>query len=67
MKNKKLLDESKLLSKVFGLLMDKIGPTETHRFINLIKTTKSDSVQRHRMWQQKLDKKDFFQQVFGAA
>ena len=64
---KKYMNDSLLLEKVFSLLMTKLGPTETNRFINLIKEQRKDSVGRHREWQGKLDKDEFFSKVFRSA
>jgi len=48
-----------------GILMDKLGPVETSRFLAMHQAGKLDSVKRHHRWQSELDKEDFFKEIFG--
>jgi hypothetical protein len=64
MKNKQYLKEDELLKKAFSILLNKIGPAELNRFIAVLKERKKDSVKRHRLWQDSLNKNDFFDEIF---
>jgi len=63
---KKIMDDNrKLVEKAVGILMDKLGPVEASRFLAMHQAGKLDSVKRHHLWQSKLDKDDFFKEIFG--
>ncbi len=63
----KYMDENLLVRKGMGILLKELGPTETLRFICLPSQKKRvESVRRHRQWQDKLDKDEFFNAVFGS-
>jgi len=61
-----LLTEEQLIAKAIDLLVEKLGPVETSRFLSLPREKRIESVRRHRLWQSKLEKEDFFSQVFKA-
>jgi len=63
MKAVALLEEETLVQKGVSLLMKKLGPVEAQRFLSLSPRKRMDSVRRHRLWQQGLDKKEFFDRV----
>jgi len=65
MKVAKYMDEDELIRKSIEVLMEKIGPVETIRFINIPRKKRIESVRRHRQWQKMLDKNKFFDEVFG--
>ena len=65
MKQSKFLIEDMLIQQVIDVLMDKLGPVETMRFLSLPVKKKVESVKRHRIWQSKLEKDKFFNAVFG--
>lgn len=65
MKVAKYMDEDELIRKSIEVLMEKIGPVEAIRFINIPRKKRIESVRRHRQWQKKLDKNKFFDEVFG--
>jgi hypothetical protein len=65
MKSVKYMDENTLIRKSIEVLMEKIGPVETIRFITIPKKRRLESVRRHREWQKMLDKDKFFDEVFG--
>lgn len=65
MKAIKALDDEKVIEKGMHALHRALGPTGTRRFITLARPRGEDSVTRHRKWQEKLDKDDFFDKVFG--
>ncbi len=59
------LQEEELIRRAVETLLRALGPVETTRFLDLARSRPLDSVQRHRVWQESLDKDSFFQQVFG--
>ncbi len=59
------LPEEQLIQKALETLMTTLGPMEATRFLSLIQEGRVESVTRHRQWQQALDQKMFFDQVFG--
>ena len=60
----KYMDENILIRKSIEVLMEKIGPIETIRFINIPRKKRLESLERHREWQKMLDKDKFFDEVF---
>jgi len=65
MKAIKYMDENTLIKKSIEVLMEKLGPVETIRFVNLSRKKRMESVRRHREWQKMLDKDKFFNEIFG--
>jgi hypothetical protein len=65
MKQGQFISEDKLLQQVIEILLEKLGPVETNRFLSLPAKKRMESVKRHQMWQSKLDKNKFFNDVFG--
>ncbi|MGC9393782.1 MAG: hypothetical protein ACP5J4_02895 [Anaerolineae bacterium] len=59
------LQEDELIRRAVEALLRTLGPVETTRFLDLARSRPLDSAQRHRVWQESLDKDTFFQQVFG--
>ena len=64
MRNTVLMGEDELIEKAVGILMRDLGPVETTRFLALLPPKRSESVRRHRAWQAKLDKDEFFGTTF---
>jgi len=64
MKKKSLMSEDQLIARAIDLLMEKLGPVETSRFLSLSRARKIESVKRHRLWQAGLTKDEFFNSVF---
>jgi len=65
MKITTLLDEEQLVKKAVTVLLEKLGPIESSRFLALpFSGGRLDSVRRHQRWQKELDKNKFFNQVF---
>ena len=60
----KLMSDKDLIRKGTEILIKNLGYTETLRFLSMPKEKRMDSVQRHREWQETLDKSDFFDKVF---
>jgi len=65
MKPSQYISEDRLLKQAIGVLMEKLGPVETNRFLSLRSKQRMESVRRHRKWQSKLDKETFFSEIFG--
>ena len=65
MKKSHYIGEDQLLKKAIDILMEKLGPVETNRFLSLPAKKRIESVKRHRLWQSGLDKDSFFKEVFG--
>lgn len=59
------LPEEQLIQKALETLMTALGPMEATRFLSLIQEGRVESVTRHQQWQQTLEQKVFFAQVFG--
>lgn len=59
------LPEEQLIQKALETLMTALGPMEATRFLSLLQDGRVESVTRHRQWQQTLDQKTFFDQLFG--
>ncbi|HLE27952.1 MAG TPA: hypothetical protein VI793_07535 [Anaerolineales bacterium] len=66
MKTTRYLTEEELIERGVEALMKALGPVETARFLNLRSARRLESVKRHRRWQARLNKKQFFDQVFGG-
>jgi len=64
MKPSQFISEDKLFKQAIGVLMEKLGPVETNRFLSLRSKERMESVRRHRKWQAKLDKEAFFNEIF---
>ncbi|OQZ00400.1 MAG: hypothetical protein B6D35_06685 [Candidatus Brocadia sp. UTAMX2] len=64
MKQGQYIEEDKLLKQGIDILMEQLGPIETSRFLSFPVHKRIESVKRHKMWQSKLDKNQFFDNVF---
>ena len=64
MKQGQFVSEDKLLKQGINVLMERLGPVETSRFLSLPAKKRIESVKRHQRWQAKLDKDSFFNAVF---
>jgi hypothetical protein len=65
MKAVKSLNDEQVIGKGISALHRVLGPVGTRRFMSITRIKNEDSVIRHRKWQEKLDKNDFFDKVFG--
>ena len=65
MKPHTYLPEEQLFETAVKVLMEKLGPTETRRFLSIARPKRMDSVERHRLWQSQLDEKEFFDKILG--
>lgn len=60
-----LLSEEQLVIQAIQILVEKLGILETERFLALKTQGRIDSIQRHHLWQENLDKETFFNDVFS--
>ena len=67
MNTTRYLTEDQLIQTGLSALMKALGPTETMRFLNLPRSRRLESVERHRQWQATLNQEQFFDAVFGPA
>lgn len=65
MKQGKFLSDEQLVEQAMNVLMDKLGPVETMRFLPLPAKQLVESAKRHQKWQATLDKERFFDDVFS--
>ena len=61
------LPEEQLVQKALEVLMATLGPVETTRFLALSREGRLESVERHRRWQETLERNAFFDEVFSTA
>lgn len=64
MKAATYLSDEDLIRKAATLLVDKLGEVEASRFFSMSQNKREESVKRHRIWQETLDKDIFFNNVF---
>lgn len=67
MKEHTYLEQEELVRRAVDALLRDLGPIETARFLTLEPRHRLDSVTRHRLWQENLDRDCFFDQVFGTS
>ena len=65
MKAERYLNEEATIKKGVDALVKALGPVEAMRFLSIPRERRQESVKRHREWQKTLDKKSFFDEVFG--
>jgi hypothetical protein len=65
MKQSQFLSEETLVQRAIEILMEILGPVETTRFLSLPVNKRIESVKRHREWQARLEKEQFFKEVFS--
>jgi hypothetical protein len=59
-----VLTEEQLVRQATDVLIDKLGIVEATRFLSLKHRQRIESVERHRKWQEGLDRDEFFGEVF---
>jgi len=65
MKTCHLMKDDVLTQKAVAVLMEKLGPIETSRFLAMDRSKRMESVKRHRRWQNSLDQQMFVNEVFS--
>jgi hypothetical protein len=67
MKMVKGMEQSEVIERGVNALYKELGPAGTKRFIALTHPVKrEESVARHRKWQARLNKEDFFKEMRDA-
>ncbi len=61
------LSEDELIERGLKALTEAFGPVEALRFLTLPHAKRLESVKRHQLWQNALEQKVLFDQVFGAS
>ncbi len=59
-----MMPDKELIKKVTEILFRELGYTDAIRFLSLPKEQKMESVERHRNWQNTLDKDKFYNDIF---
>ena len=67
MKMTKPIAESDLLRKGVEILFRELGKYDAIRFLAMPREKRLESVERHRTWQDTLNKNAFFDDVFSAS
>jgi len=67
MKMTKPIPESDLLRKGVEILFRELGKYDAIRFLAMPREKRLESVERHRTWQDTLNKNAFFDDVFSAS
>lgn len=60
-----LMPEEKLIQQALQALLKALGPVEMTRFLALSRTERVESVERHRLWQESLERDQFYAQIFS--
>jgi hypothetical protein len=60
-------DEAVLLEKGTKILFKELGYVNALRFLSIPRDVREESVQRHRNWQEGLNKDTFFDDVFSGS
>jgi len=60
----KMMPDKELIKTVTEILFKELGYTDAIRFLSLPKEQKMESVERHRNWQNTLDKDKFYNDIF---
>jgi hypothetical protein len=64
MKTAKHLDEEVVIRRGMEALVSALGSVEAVRFMTLTREKRTESVKRHRAWQETLSKDAFFGEIF---
>ncbi len=65
MTTKTVLTEEQLIRQATDALIDKPDIMEATRFLSFKHPGRLESVERHRLWQDRLEQEEFFGEVFG--
>jgi len=64
MSTAKYLEEEIVIKRALEVLIKELGPVEAIRFVNMPRKKRLESIRRHREWQKRLNKEQFFKEVF---
>jgi len=67
MRSTRYMNEEEMVKKAVKALIGAVGPIEANRFISMPRRKRMESVKRHREWQKKLDKGEFFGKIFART
>jgi len=60
------MNDKSLIEKGTRILFRELGYSDAIRFLSMPRDVRDDGVQRHRRWQEALNKDLFFDEVFGG-
>ena len=60
-----VMNEEQLIKKAVQVLVREFGPVEASRFLSIPQRKREDSLKRHEIWQNGLNKEIFFNEVFS--
>ena len=66
MTTENIMPEEQLIRQATDALINNLGITEATRFLTINRQSRLESVERHRLWQNGLDKDEFFTEVFAT-
>lgn len=66
MTTERVMTDEQLISQATDILLSRLGLVEATRFFALVNRGRTESVERHRVWQETLDQKAFFEEVFSS-
>ncbi|MDZ7696622.1 MAG: hypothetical protein U5R49_06790 [Deltaproteobacteria bacterium] len=67
MKMTKSVPENDLLKRGVEILFRELGKYDAIRFLTIPREKRIESVERHRKWQDTLNKDSFFDEIFSAS
>ncbi len=59
------MPEETLITHAVDILVENLGAVEARRFLNLPRKKRMESVERHQLWQARLNKDQFLNKVFN--
>lgn len=59
------LTEEQLVRQATAALIDKLGIMEATRFLGIRSQNRLESLERHGLWQSRLNKEEFFDEIFS--
>ncbi len=65
MNESEFMPDETLIAHAVDILVENLGAVEASRFLNLPRKKRTESVERHRLWQAQLDKDQFFNKMFN--
>lgn len=63
----KMMPDKELVKKVTEILFKELGYNDAIRFLSMPGEQRIESVERHRKWQNSLEKEKFFNEVFTCV
>ena len=66
MTTERVMTDEQLIRQATDILLSRLGLVEATRFFALANRGRTESVERHRVWQETLDQEAFFEEVFSS-